>query len=82
MPLPLIHLNNLERSYQTGPTRTYVLRRINVEIQEGDFITIMGPSGSGKSTLLNIIGMLDSAWAGEYNLLDHPTIAGILVSWP
>jgi ABC-type lipoprotein export system ATPase subunit len=72
MPTPLIQLNNLERFYQTGPTRTWVLRRINVEINEGDFITIMGPSGSGKSTLLNIIGMLDSGWAGEYNLYDHP----------
>ncbi|MGD1068927.1 MAG: ABC transporter ATP-binding protein [Bryobacteraceae bacterium] len=72
MPTPLIEIKNLERCYQTGPTRTYVLRRINVEINEGDFITIMGPSGSGKSTLLNIMGMLDSGWAGEYNLLDHP----------
>jgi putative ABC transport system ATP-binding protein len=72
MSTPLIQLNNLERFYQTGPTRTWVLRRINVEIKDGDFITIMGPSGSGKSTLLNIIGMLDSGWAGEYNLLDHP----------
>jgi putative ABC transport system ATP-binding protein len=72
MPTPLIQINNLERYYQTGPTRTWVLRRINVEINEGDFITIMGPSGSGKSTLLNIIGMLDSGWAGEYNLLEHP----------
>ncbi len=72
MQTPLIRINNLERFYQTGPTRTWVLRRINVEINEGDFITIMGPSGSGKSTLLNIIGMLDSGWAGEYHLLDHP----------
>jgi len=72
MPTPLIQINNLERYYQTGPTRTWVLRRISVEINEGDFITIMGPSGSGKSTLLNIIGMLDSGWAGEYNLLEHP----------
>ena len=72
MPTPLIQLNNVERFYQTGPTRTYVLRRISIEIQEGDFITIMGPSGSGKSTLLNLIGMLDSGWSGEYNLLDHP----------
>ena len=72
MPTPLIQLRNVERSYQTGPTRTYVLRRIDVDINEGDFITIMGPSGSGKSTLLNIIGMLDSGWAGEYTLADHP----------
>ena len=72
MPNPLIRINNLERYYQNGPTRTYVLRRINVEINEGDFITIMGPSGSGKSTLLNIIGMLDSGWSGEYELVEHP----------
>lgn len=71
MATPLIQLNNLERFYQTGPTRSWVLRRINVEINEGDFITIMGPSGSGKSTLLNIVGMLDSGWAGDYFLLDH-----------
>jgi len=72
MPNPLIRINSLERYYQNGPTRTYVLRRINVEINEGDFITIMGPSGSGKSTLLNIIGMLDSGWSGEYELVEHP----------
>jgi ABC-type lipoprotein export system ATPase subunit len=68
----LIRLNNVERFYQTGPTRTYVLRRITAEVNEGDFITIMGPSGSGKSTLLNVIGMLDNAWAGEYFLADQP----------
>jgi len=72
MPTPLIQLNNVERFYQTGPTRTYVLRRINAEINEGDFITIMGPSGSGKSTLLNIVGMLDSGWSGEYVLAENP----------
>jgi len=68
----LIQLNNVERFYQTGPTRTWVLRRITAEINEGDFITIMGPSGSGKSTLLNVIGMLDSGWAGEYVLAGQP----------
>jgi ABC-type lipoprotein export system ATPase subunit len=72
MPNPLIRLNNVERFYQTGPTRTYVLRRIVAEINEGDFITIMGPSGSGKSTLLNVMGMLDNGWAGEYYLADQP----------
>lgn len=72
MPTPLMHLKNLERFYQTGPARSWVLRRIGVEIQEGEFITVMGPSGSGKSTLLNIIGMLDNGWAGEYHLLEHP----------
>jgi len=72
MPTPLIRLNNVERFYQTGPTRTYVLRRIVADINEGDFITIMGPSGSGKSTLLNIMGMLDNGWTGEYYLADQP----------
>ena len=72
MPNPLIQLRNVERFYQTGPTRTYVLRRVELQIQEGEFITIMGPSGSGKSTLLNLIGMLDSGWSGEYDLLEHP----------
>ena len=71
MPTPLIQLNNVERFYQTGPTRTYVLRRINVQINEGDFITIMGPSGAGKSTLMGIVGMLDGAWKGEYHLLEN-----------
>ena len=72
MPNPLIRLNNVERFYQTGPSRTYVLRRIVADINEGDFITIMGPSGSGKSTLLNVMGMLDNGWTGEYYLADQP----------
>jgi putative ABC transport system ATP-binding protein len=67
----VIRLLNLERFYQTGPTRTYVLRRINLEIREGEFVTIMGPSGAGKSTLLSVLGMLDSAWTGEYWFLDE-----------
>ena len=49
-----------------------MLRRINVDIKEGEFISIMGPSGAGKSTLLHIIGMHDSAWTGEYYFLDQP----------
>ncbi len=71
MPEPLIRIRDLERFYQTGPTKTYVLRRIALEINQGDFVTIMGPSGSGKSTLLNVIGMLDNAWTGEYDLVEH-----------
>jgi putative ABC transport system ATP-binding protein len=65
----VISLTNLERSYQTGPTRSYVLRRIDLTIREGEFITIMGPSGAGKSTLLGILGMLDHAWTGEFRFL-------------
>jgi ABC-type lipoprotein export system ATPase subunit len=69
---PLIQLRNLEKSFEAGGSKFFVLRRINLEIQQGEFVTIMGPSGAGKSTLLSIIGMLDSAWNGEYFFLDQP----------
>ena len=68
----MIRLSNVDRFFQAGPTRTYVLRRIDLEIREGEFVTIMGPSGAGKSTLLSILGMLDSAWTGEYHFLGEP----------
>ncbi len=68
----MIRIANLDRCYEAGPTRAYVLRRINLEIREGEFLTVMGPSGAGKSTLLSILGMLDSAWTGEYWFLDRP----------
>lgn len=71
----MIRLSDVERYFQAGPTRTYVLRRISLEIREGEFLTIMGPSGAGKSTLLAILGMLDSAWGGEYWFLDQPVHA-------
>ena len=67
----MIRLVNLDRYYEAGPTRTYVLRRINLEIRQGEFLTIMGPSGAGKSTLLSILGMLDNAWTGEFWFLDE-----------
>ena len=68
----LISLRNVEKSYPHGVGRTYVLRRVNVDIKEGEFVSIMGPSGAGKSTLLHILGMHDSAFAGEYHFLDEP----------
>jgi putative ABC transport system ATP-binding protein len=68
----LIALRNLEKSYAHGASRTFVLRRINLDIKEGEFVSVMGPSGAGKSTLLHIIGMHDSAWTGEYYFLDQP----------
>ncbi len=68
----MISLRNVEKFYQTGPTRTWVLRQINLGIQEGDFVTIMGPSGAGKSTLLAILGMLDAGWSGSYEFLGQP----------
>jgi ABC-type lipoprotein export system ATPase subunit len=68
----MITLRNIEKFFQHGPTKTFVLRRINAEIREGEFISIMGPSGAGKSTLLHLLGMHDSAWTGEYYFFDHP----------
>jgi ABC-type lipoprotein export system ATPase subunit len=67
----MIRLVDIERFYQHGQGRTYVLRRISGEIREGEFVTIMGPSGAGKTTLLSLLGMLDHGWSGEYWLLDH-----------
>ena len=68
----MIQLKNIERYYRSGLQKSWVLREINLNIQSGEFVTIMGPSGSGKSTLLNIIGMLDQSNAGEYIFLDEP----------
>src|SRR5690349_10443626 len=68
----LISLRNVEKSYPVGVGRTYVLRRINLDIKDGEFVSIMGPSGAGKSTVLHILGMHDSSWAGEYYFLGHP----------
>ena len=67
----MITLSNLEKSYATRAGETFVLRRINLSIAAGEFVTIMGPSGAGKSTLLAILGMLDHDWKGGYRLLDH-----------
>lgn len=68
----LIRLRNLEKSIEAGPNRFFLLRRVTLDVQPGEFVTIMGPSGAGKSTLLSIIGMLDGAWSGEYFFLDQP----------
>ena len=68
----LISTRGIEKSYPVGVGRSYVLRRINADIKEGEFVSIMGPSGAGKSTLLHILGMHDSAWTGEYYFLDQP----------
>jgi len=68
----MIRLRNIEKYFEHGVTRTFVLRRVNLEVKDGEFVSIMGPSGAGKSTLLHLIGMHDSAWAGEYYFLDLP----------
>ena len=72
MPAPLIALHNIEKAFAHGKSRTFVLRRITLDIAEGEFVSIMGPSGAGKSTLLHILGMHDAAWTGEYTFLDQP----------
>jgi ABC-type lipoprotein export system ATPase subunit len=67
----MIELKNIERYYQNGSLKTYVLRYVNAVIREGEFVSIMGPSGSGKSTLLHILGMLDEPTEGEYWFLNE-----------
>jgi ABC-type lipoprotein export system ATPase subunit len=67
----MIRLNHIERSYKTGAGQTWVLRRVNLEIREGEFITVMGPSGAGKSSLLNVLALLDDQWQGEYWFRDQ-----------
>jgi ABC-type lipoprotein export system ATPase subunit len=68
----MIQLRNLEKFYETGYGRTYVLRNLVLDIPEGEFVTIMGPSGAGKSTLLGILGMLDGEFGGEFHFVGHP----------
>lgn len=70
----MIHMRGIEKYYTAGSLRNYVLRQIDLEIEEGDFVTIMGPSGAGKSTLLHIMGLLDEPSGGEYAFLNQPVI--------
>ncbi len=70
----MIKLSNIFRYYKNKFQRNFILKDINLEIKEGEFITIMGPSGAGKSTLLNIIGLLDEPNEGEYLLLDESVL--------
>ena len=62
----MLKLEGLERTYKTGHADTFVLRRINMSIEGGDFVTIMGPSGAGKSSLLNVLALLDDGWRGSF----------------
>jgi ABC-type lipoprotein export system ATPase subunit len=68
----MLRLKGIEKSYDSKAGQLFVLRRIDMELRPGEFVTIMGPSGAGKSTLLGILGMLDAAWRGEYWFLDQP----------
>lgn len=66
----MIRLRNVEKYFAHGVSKTYVLRRIDLDINEGEFVSIMGPSGAGKSTLLHILGLHDHSWLGEYYFED------------
>lgn len=68
----MIKMKEITKFYSSGFVKTFVLRNIDLDVKEGEFLTIMGPSGAGKSTLLHIIGMLDSPSSGEYFFYDKP----------
>ena len=65
----MLQLTDIERYYRNGLRKTWVLNRVNLNIKEGEFVTIMGPSGAGKSTLLNILGLLEAPSGGSYEFL-------------
>ena len=64
----MIHLEKVEKSYPLEGGRTWVLRNVDLDIAEGEFVSVMGPSGAGKSSLLNVLGLMDHDWQGAYTL--------------
>ena len=68
----LIELRNVEKSYPQGPSQVFVLRRVDLRVDEGEFVSMMGPSGAGKSTLLHILGLHDTEFGGEFELAGQP----------
>ncbi|MCG6928389.1 MAG: ABC transporter ATP-binding protein [Acidobacteria bacterium] len=67
----MIRLRNVDKSFRQGAGQVFVLRRIDLDVEEGEFVSIMGPSGAGKSTLLHLLGMHDGDWSGEYEFRGH-----------
>ena len=68
MSKPLINISNLKRDFQLGEETIYVLKGIDLQINKGEYVALMGPSGSGKSTLMNLLGCLDTPTSGTYIL--------------
>ena len=73
--MPMIELKQVEKSHPQGDSRLYVLRKVNLAINEGEFVSIVGPSGSGKSSILSVLGLLDADWTGEYHFDGQPVHA-------
>lgn len=69
----MIELRDITKAYRNGFSQTFVLRHIDLEVEEGEFVTIQGPSGAGKTTLLHIMGLLDEPSEGEYEFMGEPT---------
>jgi ABC-type lipoprotein export system ATPase subunit len=66
---PLLSLRGLDKAIESAGQKLFLLRRIDLDVAAGDFVTVMGPSGAGKSTLLSVLGMLDHSWTGEFHFM-------------